>query len=356
MVDNVQESIKSLIAERNGVNIAEFISLANHLTAKAYYKNALTIGTQGDFVTSSEISQIFGEIIAIWILDIWQNKFCKSKIQILELGPGSGNLMADILRVTKNLADFHANIEIYLLDINESLIKQQTQKLVNFIPSIKWVTSIEEIPSNPTIIIANEFFDVFGVRQFIKKKYKWYEICVQINSENDLQQEEKECFDLDIIKELDLHINIEEGGIIELNIDSTAFLQLLLKRFTNVAGAIIDYGYCISPNLRTKNQYNATIQALKDHKYVDVYKNFAVADITTHVDFYALQKLILSRNLKSYYYTQKTFLKNYGIDIRLNMLKNLNPLCAKALDKEVEYLTSDKYMGDMFKVLTFCKE
>lgn len=355
MLNNIQETIKSLIAERNGVNMAEFISLANNLTAKSYYRNSLTIGPKGDFVTSSEISQIFGEIIAIWILDIWQNKFLKRKIQILELGPGNGTLMVDILRATKNLGDFHANIEIYLLDINEALIKEQTQRLVDFTPSVKWVTSIEEIPSNPTIIIANEFFDVFGVRQFIKKKHKWYEVFLQIDAHKSLQQEERECFDFDIIKELDLHVNLEEGGIVELNIDSAAFLQLILKRFKDVAGAIIDYGYCISPDLRTKNQYNSTIQALKDHQYVDVYKNFAVADITTHVDFYALQKLILSQNLQSYYSTQKTFLTNYGIDIRLNMLKNLNPLSAKALDKEVEYLTSDKYMGDLFKVLTFCK-
>ncbi|MCF8462512.1 MAG: SAM-dependent methyltransferase [Rickettsiaceae bacterium] len=352
MSDN-QQIIKNIILQKKGVSVAEFISLANTSTAKSYYRNSLPIGVKGDFVTSSEISQMFGEIIALWILDIWQNKFSRAKIQLLELGPGNGTLMSDILRITKNMGKFHQNIEIYLFDVNQALIKEQKHALKNFTPTIKWVKNIAEIPRNPTIVIANEFFDALGVRQFIKKGENWYEIFVNVNKENALYLQENKCSEFDILKKLENHVNATQNGVVEMNIESMEFLQSLLTHFKNIAGIFIDYGYNIDAKIRTKYQYNSTIQALKNHKYIDVYKDFAYADISSHVDFNTLENVIFSNGLKSSYSTQRDFLINYGINIRHNMLKKLNPSSGELLDKEVDYLTSVKYMGDLFKILTF---
>ena len=161
-----------------GIPIDQFIEICL-FEKNSYYRNSNPINKNGDFTTAPEISQLFGEIIGLYVLNYWQKKI-KKDFNLIELGPGNGTLIKDIINITKKNKDFQNSASINLVEINEKLIAIQ-KKNIKF-KKIKWVKNLIDIKSNTSIIIANEFFDCLPIKQFIKKKSKWYEKTVNFNS------------------------------------------------------------------------------------------------------------------------------------------------------------------------------
>ena len=301
-----------------------------------YYRKKMPLGSKGDFVTSPDISQIFGEIIGIWILDIWIKLKEPNNFQMVDLGGGRGTLLKDINRVLKNKIK-----NFIFIDINEELIKLQ-KKALNGATHFE---KINDIPKKPTIFIGNEFLDTFPVHQFIKKNNYWKEVCV--NSDN------KELFfsyeTTKLSKKLisSNFVNLKEDSIIEINFKVREIINNISNFIKKNSGAAIffDYGYL--------DGYGDSFQGIKDNKPINPLSDPGFVDLTSHVNFKDI-KLQAKKNNINFYgpNTQNLFLEEMGAIQRLRILeRNAKDHQRKDLRIGLNRLMSDKEMGNLFKVI-----
>jgi SAM-dependent MidA family methyltransferase len=316
------------------ISIAEFMSKQN----AHYYGKKKAIGE--DFITSSEISQLFGEIIALWCITKWQEMAEPANICLVELGPGRGTLMQDLLRSIKNHAIFKAITQIVLVDINPHLRAQQKDRLCDFGKEIIWHEAIEALPEMPCVIIANEFFDCLPIKQYIYHQQQWCEIMIEPKLGFKYMPTDKTFSHLP-----------KEGDIVEVSKPSTDIAQKIATSLLTHTGAclIIDYGY------EEKNrQYVSSLQAVKNHQYHWVLAgDIDEADLSAHVNFTALAAVFASFEITANIFTQRDFLINYGIEIRAQKLyEHIIKIDEKIkLANALQRLISNYYMGGIFKVL-----
>ena len=172
-----KEVINYIKKKDRPISIEKYIDLCLY-SKDGYYKNSNVIGRKGDFITSPEISQLFGEIIGLVIYSYWYNKIKKS-FNLIELGPGRGTLLIDLLNITKKFTDFQDSLSIYLIEKNSKLAKEQKENVNKFIYKLKKIKQLNnfKLPSNKeNIIYANEFFDCLPIRQFHKKNNRWFDL------------------------------------------------------------------------------------------------------------------------------------------------------------------------------------
>lgn len=348
--------IIDLINKRGYITIDQFMKAALSEYSDSYYRAKNPIGSDSDFITAPEISQMFGEMMAVFIYDSYLKFGSPKKINLVELGGGRGLLMRDILNSLKNFPIFDA-LEIYIFDINEVLIKEQKKNLENFDIKKNWFSNENLFPSGVTFFIANEFFDALPIKQYYLEKKQWKEIILKINPGGSEIIYDK----ISVTDILDEYLKYEyshagDGAIFEESPDTARFIKNICSHLKNNNGLclIVDYGYDINPSSRKSNQFYPTLQAVKSHKYVSMLENIGDSDITAHIDFNYIKKITDYHKLHSFgAVTQGEFLDNLGIDLRLDILKDKNPDLQKILDNQYNRLTSKDMMGDLFKVLCF---
>lgn len=165
-INNMLTYIHELIDKSQGsISISDFMNAALYHKEYGYYMNKLPLGKDGDFITAPEISQLFGETIAVWIMNTWEKLGKPSKFSLVELGPGKGTLIHDVIRVTKKYSCFFSSMDIHLVEISPILQKIQKEKLKGL--DINWHTDVDNLPNQPTIFFANELFDALPIDQFI---------------------------------------------------------------------------------------------------------------------------------------------------------------------------------------------
>ena len=193
-------------------------------------------GVYGDFTTSPEISQVFGELIGLWIVDIWQKLGSPSKLNLVELGPGRATLMKDICRASKLVPEFLKSCNIHFIELSPNLHTQDTKL------NIQWHQNIETVPEAPSIIIANEFFDALPIKQYIKTKTGWAERHISIENQKLIYQ------DLSCAlpqRFLEIGIKAKTGDIIEFCPQGNKIIDICAEKIAHNTGAmlIVDYGY-----------------------------------------------------------------------------------------------------------------
>lgn len=288
-----------------------------------YYNTRDPFGVDGDFTTAPEISQLFGEIIGIWAVQKWIEIGSPSSFNLIEIGPGRGTLMSDLLRGTKHIQPFHNAMSIHLVETSQTLGKIQKKTLKDH--NVQWHNHLSDVSSKPpAIIIANEFFDALPCRQFKFENEHWYEHYIQNQRSVWI-----EC-DKPLLKStLPMSKN---GDIFEYSDEQKHYAQLINNY--NGGGLLIDYGYL-------ESSYGDSLQALYKHAPCPVTSHAGNADITTHVDFEWISSFFKDSKTS----TQSCFLKKNGIDIRYHSLANSKLKCG------YERLINPKEMGDLFKVL-----
>lgn len=337
---SAEELIFEIIENNGYVTVDELILISNSY----YYKSGISIGSDGDFTTSPEISQMFGEMISIWIIMEWQKLGFPNPLALVELGPGKGTLMRDILRSTKNVSNFHEALCINFLEFSPHLATIQSEAVAEYDIKKSWIKSVNDIPKIPTILIANEFFDALPVKQYVNIDGTWKELVVKFAEHKKL-----------LFTTIDDDI-ITSHQILEKSPISLEIMKNIASHISRHSGAalIIDYGYDIKPETRKSSQYNSTIQAIKTHKYTDILESIGSADISCHVDFYALKNAAFETKADMNIIgsiTQSEFLKNLEIETRLKMLIKKNPELAETLIKQHQRLTSKDSMGELFKAI-----
>jgi len=347
----IEQKILTIIEQNSHIPIDQLMEIALSSQDSSYYKTQQVIGSNYDFITAPEISQMFGEIISIWSILQWQ-KLGQKAFNLVELGAGTGTLMLDLLRCASRVCpNFIDSIcQITILEINPYFIALQRNKLAKFNIPIKHITSINELEENTSIIIANEFFDALPIKQYKKITSKWHEIVVKYKCKLyfDINHEPTNLFRQ--------HINASQGAIIETCPQSIAIVLHICNIIKKYCGSalIIDYGYNHLARQRKPNQYNSTLQAMKNHLFHPVLTNIGNTDLTAHVDFAAITTSILQSGIQNVNFTnQSEFLHHYGIKQRLTQMIKQNRHLTNNLINQYKYLSHK--MGFLFKVLDFAK-
>ncbi len=338
---DIKEEIKSKLSyDKKDIRLDNFINHAL-FSKNGYYFNKNPIGRKNDFVTSPEISQMFGEIIGLYLYYTWQSKI-KSKFNLIELGPGKGTLFNDIVHSVSNYPDFLKQANIIFIEINKQLIKIQKNNInKSKYRNMKWQKKIDFKSNIPTIVYSNEFFDCFPVRQFILKDM-WYEKYIKINKiEDNFYFIDKLVSDKKLISHLNFY---KKEKLLEVSFERNKYFDKICKLIKNNGGLFltIDYGYI-------KNIKNYSLQAIQNHKISHVLENIGEKDISSHVNFIDFLDIAKKNKLHvEEYCSQRDFLIKYGI---LERMKSLSIYNNQTFENEVDKLINKKKMGDLFKCL-----
>ena len=327
------------------LSLDKFINLSLYDKKFGYYMKKNPFGKKGDFTTAPNISRLFSEIIAIWIISFWQSLGSPKKFNLIELGAGNGEMMRILIESFQNFPIFLNSCNFLIHEKSPSLIKIQKKKLNR--KKITWISKVTKINNQPSIFIANEFFDAIAIKQFRKKENLWFEKFVNLQSKKKAFFFEKK---IDI-KKIDRKINFQVSKnqkfieYSEIGINYLKDISKIIKK-NNGGLLLIDYGFT---NKKMKN----TLRAISDHKFANILGNIGNVDITHNINFDLFKKIINQMGgLKHNITTQKKFLLKMGIEQRAEIIsKNQNFLKKADIYFRLRKLVDEKYMGHLFKVM-----
>ena len=333
------------IKKSGEIPLDKFIDLSLYNKKFGYYMKKNPFGKKGDFITAPNISRLFSEMIAIWIISFWKNLGSPRNFNLIELGAGNGEMMKVLLESFQNFPSFLESCNIIIHEKSPILIRIQKEKLSK--SKIIWVSQINKIKKNPSIFIANEFFDAMPIKQFRKQRNIWYEKFVNFENYSKASFIEKKTDIKKIEKRLNFKISQNQNFIeySEFGFDYLKNISNMIKK--NTGGLlIIDYGYL---EKKMKN----TLQAVSNHKFANILDNIGGVDITHNINFELFKKFTqklggLDNNLN----TQKNFLIKMGIKERAEILSRNKNFSKKAdIFYRLNRLIDEKQMGTLFKVM-----
>ena len=338
--------IISILKEKKSIPLDKFINIALYDKKFGFYMKNNPFGKEGDFITSPMVSNLFGEMLAIWLIAFWEHLGKPSKILLVELGPGDGSLCKTLLETSKQFKDFYNSLEINLLEISNKLKTIQKAKINN--KKVKWIKKIQQINYGPIIFLGNEFFDALPIKQIYKKKKLFFEKYVTLSSDNKKIIFLHKRADRNLIKHIQNLNLISVGNTIEYPLEAIKFLNTIAKKINKFDGGLLtfDYGY-------TTNKNQNTLQSVKKHKYTNNLLTPHHSDITSHLNFKLFHKILKKNNLNvEKIINQNEFLKKMGILERANILSKKMTFKEKAnMFYRLRRLLDSREMGDLFKVI-----
>jgi SAM-dependent MidA family methyltransferase len=333
-MSQIGERLQRLIAASGPICVAHYMAEAN----AHYYATRDPLGAAGDFTTAPEISQMFGELVGLWLADLWDRAGRPDGARYVELGPGRGTLAADALRsMTKaGLAP-----PVHLIETSPALRRAQAERL----PQAAWHDDIAALPEEgPILAVANEFFDALPTRQLVATQSGWRERLVACAGARFVPVAGNPIPSGAIPAGLR---GFMTGEILEISPAAEAIVRQLAHRITMHGGAalIVDYGH-----LRTG--VGDSLQAVSAHDYADPWIEPGERDLTVHVDFEALAAAGRDQGARAHRpVPQGQWLRGMGIDLRASALSRASPEQAPAIAAARDRLVSPEQMGELFKVM-----
>ncbi|MCO5157394.1 MAG: class I SAM-dependent methyltransferase [Aquamicrobium sp.] len=343
----LKERLRELIAAAGPISVSDYMASCLFDPDAGYYTTREPFGVAGDFTTAPEISQMFGELVAVWAYSAWAAMDRPMPMTLAEIGPGRGTLMADMLRTLDRLdTGFVTRARIALIEASPRLAALQKERLASGRGRPTWFSEIAALPATPLVIVGNELFDALPVRQFVRTAQGWPERVVGLDNDGALRFMAGAA---GIDPALLPHgaMDAPEGAIFETAPAREALMAGISARIVRDGGAalFIDYGH-LRPGL------GDTLQAVRKHAYDDALANPGEADLTSHVDFFALARIAQAHGLEVRTTTQGAFLVGLGLLERAGALgAAADEATRERLRGEVERLAGPEAMGDLFKVL-----
>jgi len=325
--------LRAQIRETGPMTVADYMSLCLGHPRHGYYTTRDPLGAAGDFTTAPEISQMFGEMIGLWLAQVWADAGRPAPFRLVELGPGRGTLMADALRAARAAPGFAEAADLWLVETSPALRAEQAKRL----PDAQWVDLLEEVPVGPMLLVANEFLDALPVRQFIASSGGWREKRVGLSDA---------ALAWGLSAPLPGGCDAPEGTWREESALADATARQIASRIASQGGAalFVDYGYDAA-----KPPPGFTLQALRHHAPADPLENPGQADLTWLIDFDRLAEGLAP--LANACAPQGAFLARLGIGARAAGLAAARPGQADAIADALERLTGADQMGTLFKAL-----
>ncbi len=340
-----------MTSNKNFFNNSKFLSadkfVENILYNKkgGYYSSKIPFGKFGDFITAPGISNLFSEIIGIWLITTWNTLGKPQKFNIVELGPGDGSLTKILLKTFQQFPAFYKATNIFLYE-KSNLLKDLQKKNINNL-KVKWIKNFTNIKKGPVVFFGNEFFDALPVKQFSLKGNLFMEKYYSLGKNNKIHEIYKKACNKDVsqIKKFKVLKNLKFIEFPKLGLEE---LNKIINKISKLEGGLllIDYGYLTPSN---KN----TLQSLLKHKKNKLLDNLGKADITSLVNFNLLNEFFIKNNLKvKKIVSQKFFLEKMGIIERANNLSQKMSFREQSnLYLRLKRLLDKKLMGNLFKVI-----
>ena len=339
------KSINKYFLKSKKIPIDKFIENVLYDKKYGYYSKKVPFGKNGDFVTSPEISFLFSEMLALWVVSLWEHLNKPKKFNIVELGPGSGKMSSTLIKVFKKFPNFFNSINFFLYEKSENLKKLQKKNL--FGEKVRWIKDFDNIKSGPVIFLGNEFFDAIPIKQYKKVNNILYEKYIKLDNKSKIKLFLKKT-NSKAIKELKKFNLIKNQSFIEFPKQGFKELDLITSAIKRLSGGLllIDYGLL-------KQVSSDTLQSVKNHKKNMLFNNIGNADITSLVNFNLLKTYFKKKNLKrNNVVTQEYFLKKMGIINRAQILsKKMNFQEKSEIYYRLQRLINPKQMGKLFKVI-----
>ena len=377
------------IKMRGAISLHDYIAQTSNHPMYGYYtqqqKTQVKIGQAGDFITSPEISQLFGEMVAVWLISVWTSLGSPAKVRLVELGPGKGTLMKDILRVAAKFPAFHAAIAVHMVEISDSMRQLQREALgcastthdadkctatTSGGVAVTWHTMFSQIPApstEPLLLVAQEFFDALPVHQFVYTEKGWREKLVDVDDSP--ANTDKLHFRSVLARSTTPAVRaffgdttttvvgkgqpaLKVGDEIEICPLALATVEDIAKQLVTCGGAglVIDYGEVFTQG--------DSLRGFKNHQQVSIYSEPGLVDITSDVDFAACAKYAAKKGATVHgAITQGEFLMRMGIVERLEHLISLDSTTEEqatamvASFRKIVGDAADDGMGKRFKVM-----
>ena len=344
---NLKARLLARIDREGPINIAAYMSACLFDPVDGFYPTRDPLGSEGDFITAPEISQMFGELIGIFALQSWRDMGRPETVQLVELGPGRGIMMSDMMRAAHMDADFVRAVNITMIEASPALEAVQAKNLAACPAPVTWARALSNVGPGPSIIVGNEFLDCLPIRQFIRHDGAWHERMVM----RDPEDEGALIYGRSATNEAGLDLSAfdgaQDGDLAEYNPGLTQICAQLHDRFASHAGRalLIDYGPAIS-------EVGDTVQAISRHQKVDPLAAPGEADLTARVDFGALSRAAREQGVDSYGpVTQAQFLEAMGIELRAAKLAQQSERHKPIIARQLHRLMDEHAMGSLFKVM-----
>ena len=331
---SLEARLQKKIETTGPLSVADFMAVALYDPQDGYYTTRIPIGGKGDYITAPEMTQVFGEVIAGWLINAWHQAGAPTPFHLVEIGPGRGTLMADILRTMQSLKIPLSEMTVHLVELSPLLKDIQKTTLSIYTPSISWHEDLSTLPHTHgfCLMVANEFWDALPIRQQVKINNEWVERYVSVEN-NEL-----------------LFLPKESTIVREVCPTMPEWVSKIATHLKKSKGAalFLDYGY---------NQPNAigdTLQALQNHQRQFPLVNVGQSDLTHHVDFFRLSSLFKEAGLiVQEPIPQGDFLTALGLEMRTEYLCKIAKSETRGLLRTAAIrLTHPTQMGALFKVLT----
>lgn len=352
MTTALGEKIKALIRANGPISVTDYFALCLADPQHGYYQTRNPFGANGDFVTAPEVSQLFGEMIGVFVVHAWQSHGKPTPVCLVEVGPGRGTMMSDMLRTIARVApDLFEQVSVHLVETSERLRNVQKKTLEAYEGKIDWHDGFDELPEGFTLLVANELFDAIPIRQFVKTPTGFRERMVGLDADDNL------AFTVGVatlgpalLREFETLP--ADGTIFEVSPARLAVLEVICERMKKFGGTalVIDYGHL-------NTGFGDTLQAVLAHEYDPPLAHPGMADLTSHVDFEQLARAAAGFGMQiNGLLHQGDFLRGLGLEERATALaRGKSPETQKEIAAAVDRLAGagQAKMGDLFKVLAF---
>ena len=334
---SLRDRLTAQIAAGGPISVAQYMTACLHDPDFGYYATRPALGEAGDFITAPMVSQMFGELIGVWAAASWELMGRPDELRLIEMGPGDGTLMGDVLKTVRHAEGFLDAADVWLVETSQPLRALQAERLGE---RVSWARSLTEVPDGaPMILIANELLDCLPARQFVRTAAGWAEQVVGLDPDGHLS------FGLANTPAAGLLPDAAPGQVFEQSPSQAALGAELGARIAADGGAalLIDYG-------RAEPGFGDTLQALHRHEKVDPLDAPGEADLTVHADFPAVMAAARAEGAQAAILTQGQFLARMGIGARAEALVAAAPNRSGVIGRQLTRLIADDEMGELFKV------
>lgn len=341
----LKSRIVDLIRLKGSISVSEYMKIVLTNPHDGFYMNKDVFGLNGHFTTSPEISQMFGEIWGVWILQEWHRFGYPEPLRLVEFGPGRGTLMCDITRTLSRFKKI--STDITLIEMSPHLMEVQKKSLAHM-KRVKWVSHLNELDRHHdgfTAFIANEFLDALPIYKFVRDSQTkaWRELLVDYDQNLNLRF----CISRQPSLSTSLVPQTHEGDHFEACPQAAATLEAVAERLNVSKGCMLicDYGF------EGDDHDRDTFRAFQHHKIQPPLDQPGEADLTADVDFGYLKKHLQGKATIFGPVDQKDFLVRCGIETRLKaLMKNAEKHEQEQLVSGAKMLIED--MGTKFKFLS----
>ncbi len=348
----LEDLLRRQIAADGPLSVADFMGLALGHPIHGYYTTRDPLGAGGDFVTAPEISQMFGELLGLWFAQTWIERGRPTPVTVLELGPGRGTLMADMLRAMAVVEDLRGALTVRLVETSPVLRRAQEETLAD-LPVTWHGTLAPALDASSGFLMArsNVFFDALPIRQFVRGAKGWHERMVVLDPEDRLAfglAPDPTPLPPALQRAEDPEGTLREWGRAGEGL-MAGLAQTIAARREGGAALVIDYGHA-------RSGPGETLQAVRRHRFHPPLERPGDVDLTAHVDFEALGQAARSAGAAAHGpLTQGAFLGALGIEARAEALRRAsqdqNASPDEAIGSALHRLTAPDAMGQLFKVL-----